>query len=418
MAGFLVVAGLTGALLAGYHAFDAALNPALLRVAPPAPGAQPLDPLLLRERVQAQYPQALVHQAPLQHLPGESAVFWLRPMRDAATGAALPLPQDEVFIDPYTGRWLGHRHWGAFDAGWRHVMPMVYRLHMDLGLGPFGQHLFGIVALAWTLDCFIGAWLTLPKRRRATPTLGAQPADPEAQAPRGWWARWWRAWVLRPGGSAIRLVFDLHRAGGLWPWALLFVFAWSSVAFNLGEVYEPVMKAVLPSQDLPSPVERKTRSDAPAMPWPQALATGRRLMADYATEAGFHVQREHRLSLDTRRGLYQYRVQSNRELRLRRAATMLSFDATSGELVSRYLPTGAAAGDTATSWFVSLHLADLGGWAGSWASGWPLQVLVAAIGLVVVMLSGTGVWLWWRRRVARRAGARAPELLGIPPTRT
>lgn len=387
MAGFLVVAGLTGALLAGYHPLDAALNPGLLRAVPAAPGAQPLDPLLLREQVQAMYPHALVHHAPLHHLPGEAAVYFLRPARHPGTGAALPLPQDEVFVDPYTGRWLGHRMWGAFDAGWHNVMPMVYRVHMDLGLGPFGHHLFGIVALVWTLDCFIGAWLTLPQRRRAAS------AD-AAPRPRNWFSRWWRAWTLRPGGSSVRLVFDLHRVGGLWPWALLFVFAWSSVAFNLGEVYEPVMKTLLPSQEVYPPAERRAHGAAP-MPWTQARATGRRLMADYARAEGFGVLREHRLSLDERRGLYHYRVRSNRDLRDRRAVTMVSFDAASGQLFSRYVPTGAAAGDTATSWLVSLHLADLGGTPYRWA--------VAALGLVVAGLSATGVWLWRYKRRARSA---------------
>ena len=37
-------------------------------------------------------------------------------------------------------------------------------------------------------------------------------------------------------------VLDLHRAGGLWLWAMLFVFAWSSVAFNLTPAYDAVMR--------------------------------------------------------------------------------------------------------------------------------------------------------------------------------
>ncbi|MFB8830300.1 PepSY domain-containing protein [Azotobacter sp. CWF10] len=44
MAGFLLVAGLTGSLLAWNEELEAVLSPALFRVAPPGPEARPLDP--------------------------------------------------------------------------------------------------------------------------------------------------------------------------------------------------------------------------------------------------------------------------------------------------------------------------------------------------------------------------------------
>src|ERR1700758_1906115 len=43
--------------------------------------------------------------------------------------------------------------------------------------------------------------------------------------------------------DAFRINFDLHRAGGLWFWLLLFVFPWSSVMLALRPVYERVTKA-------------------------------------------------------------------------------------------------------------------------------------------------------------------------------
>ena len=61
MAGFLVIAGLTGALLVWYHELDARFNPQLLRVAPPYPDSQPLSPFVLREKVEAAFPSASVN---------------------------------------------------------------------------------------------------------------------------------------------------------------------------------------------------------------------------------------------------------------------------------------------------------------------------------------------------------------------
>nr|WP_306306218.1 PepSY domain-containing protein [Methylomonas koyamae] len=47
-------------------------------------------------------------------------------------------------------------------------------------------------------------------------------------------------------GSAYRINFDLHRAGGLWLWLLLLVFAWSSVYMNLSDsVYAPVTRTLV-----------------------------------------------------------------------------------------------------------------------------------------------------------------------------
>lgn len=399
MAGFLVVAGLTGALLAWYQEFDAALNPQLLRVEPPVPGAPMLAPLVLRERVQASYPAALASFVPLDTAPGHAAVFFLRTRPDPAGGRPTPLAQDQVFIDPYTGAVLGDRLWGAWGEGWRHVMPFVYRLHSDLALGGFGHHLFGIVALLWTLDCFVGAWLTLPARRRAA-AASTGTAPPAHRSP-GWWSRWAPAWRVRWRSGRYKLAFDLHRAGGLWPWVLLFVFAWSSVAFNLGEVYDPVMKALFPSQVEQVAAEPGPKTAEATMPWEQALATGRAHMQTLAQTRGFTVLNEHRLSLDPRHGQYTYRVRSDRDLRERRPATLVSFDAASGALTARYVPTGEALGDTLTSWMVTLHLADIG--------GWPYRLAVTLLGVAIAVLSVTGLIVWWKKRRARQTQQGRPK---------
>src|SRR5262245_1202706 len=56
---FLVVAGLTGSLLAFYHELDELLSPGLYQVQPPAAGVRPLDPFELREALQRQLPPGL-----------------------------------------------------------------------------------------------------------------------------------------------------------------------------------------------------------------------------------------------------------------------------------------------------------------------------------------------------------------------
>ncbi|MBA3756447.1 MAG: PepSY domain-containing protein [Nitrosomonas sp.] len=77
MAIFLLIAGLTGAILAWYHELDTAINPQWTRVQPPSPDAQPLSYFVLHEQVQARYPKAWVNYINLNNRLGEAVVFSL-----------------------------------------------------------------------------------------------------------------------------------------------------------------------------------------------------------------------------------------------------------------------------------------------------------------------------------------------------
>ncbi|MDQ7743958.1 PepSY-associated TM helix domain-containing protein [Hydrogenophaga pseudoflava] len=390
MAGFLLVAGLTGCLLVWYHELDAALNPHLMRVAPPrdeggAAGPAVLDALVLRERVVAAYPAARVHHLSfVQAAPGDARVFYVEAAPDGS-GHTTALPVDEVFVNPYTGAILGARKWGDLGQGLINLMPFLYRLHYSLALDTVGTWAFGIVALLWTLDCFVGAWLTFPARSRRPGAEG-----------RGWWTRWAPAWKVRWRSGGHKLHFDLHRAGGLWPWALLCVLAWSSVAFNLHEaVYRPVMGTVFEFQADPA----GPLPDLPAAPpepvhgWPAAIDLARAHMAELARLKNFRVLTEDRVSYQPRKGYIRYVVRSDLDVNERRGQTAVFVDPRTGALIGSVLPTRAAAGDTVTSWLLALHMAQV------W--GLPFRIAMTAMGLVVAVLSVTGVVIWWKKRRAR-----------------
>ena len=311
---------------------------------------------------------------------------------DPATGQTTEPPNDQVFVNPYTGELLGERRWGDISQGLKNLMPFIYRLHFELALGVVGSYAFGIVALLWTLDCFVGAYLTFPARTRHGPTPVRARAKP-------WLARWWPAWQLRWRAGGHKLNFDLHRAGGLWVWAMLFVLAWSGVAFNLSEVYDPVMRAVFAHQPAaaavaPLPVPQL----APAIGWHEARDIGRRLMAEHGREKGFTVLHETALVHDPRTGTYRYQVKSSRDIRAQGGSTRLVFDADTGAFRGLWLPTGAASGDTVRMWLTSLHMALVGGIVG----GLPMKLFVCAMGLVVALLSVTGVYVWWKKCKARQ----------------
>lgn len=377
MAGFLLVAGLTGSMLAWTDELEGVIMPAVFRVSPPTPGAMPLEPLRLREQMAARFPQAQVVYAPLSAPPGRSMVFYLRAAGD------VPLANDEVFVDPYTGAVLGERKWGEIGQGLINLLPFVERLHHSLALGDTGLLVFGLVAIIWTVDCFVGAALTFPARRKKRPATG-----------KPWLARWRPSWLLRRHGGSYKLVFDLHRAGGLWLWAMLLVFAWSGVAFNLYGAYAAVMHPLFAHQPAEEIVGRHQAARGPHLNWQEARSQGRSLMSELARRQSFTIIEENALAYEPGLGVYSYKVRSSRDVREHKGLTTVFFDAASGRQLASWLPTGTASGDTIRSWISALHMASM------W--GWPFKLFICAMGLAVAMLSITGMLLWRRKRQGKQ----------------
>ncbi len=389
---FLLVAGMTGSVLVFYHELDAALNPHLFAITPPSADTPMLDPCTLRDRLQAKAPGQAVDSVVLERTPGHSVHVWM-----SLDGG----PARECFVDPYTGRILGSRAWGDLSEGLVNLMPFLYRLHYQLALDEVGTLLFGIVALLWTIDCFVGLVLTFPPSRPAS----------AASDGRSWLARWRPAWVVR-AGSLFGAIFTVHRAAGLWLWVLLLVFAWSAVGFNLRPVFTPVMGAVLTTTDvwaaLPSlDPPRQT----PRLGWQQSLTVARQVMAAEAERRQFTIASEGALTYAPGQGLYRYDVYSSLDLGDRWPATRIWFDGDSGALHAFDAPTGVASGNTVTAWLFALHMGTVGGLA--------YRLLVVVVGLVVATLSLTGVLIWWRKR--RRTGRPSPDQTDPrqpPPART
>ena len=131
--------------------------------------------------------------------------------------------------------------------------------------------------------------------------------------------------------SFYRVNFDLHRAAGLWLWAMLLVYAWSSVFFNLPNFYTRATQLVL---DYEQPVwarEATPQNDARTpMEWEEAQATGERLMAEQARQYGFTIERPLALYNLRDKGLYEYRVRSSRDIGDKAGSTSILFDAHSG----------------------------------------------------------------------------------------
>jgi uncharacterized iron-regulated membrane protein len=374
MAGFLIVEGVTGSLLAFRESLDRLSAPQLF--ATPRPGVAPLGLAALARRAEVLAPGARVG---FFSLDDRQVVMHMLPRTSGEEPAALGF--DRLFLDPWTGQEMGRRLDGDISQGWINLVPFIYRVHRNLAAGATGMWVLGLVALAWTVDSFIGLYLTLPV------VLSR------------FLFRWKTAWLIKWRANAVRVNFDLHRASGLWLWPLFFVFAWSSVMFNLYNVYEPVTGALFDyhsgMDDLRMRMLHSSASSMPHLDWEAAQSAGEHLMALEAARRGLRIERPYGMAYIPELGVYTYAVAAKGNIQHDAWTTSLWLDSNTGALVKMDLPSGEHAGNTVENWLRALHFADL-------RDSLVYRVLVCALGLVVAALSVTGVYIWLKKRRARR----------------
>jgi uncharacterized iron-regulated membrane protein len=393
IAAFLFVSGLTGAVISWDHELDALINPHLVEA--PGRGAF-LDPLVLADKLAAEEPHSFVTYVPLHPEEGHSLDFGVEPRFDARTGALYETGYNQVFIDPVTGETRGKREWGAaWPISTETLVSFLYVLHYSLhipelwGIDRWGEWLMGGIALLWTLDCFVGFYLTLPIRKRTTARLGT------------WWSRWKPAWKIKTKGSAYRINFDLHRAFGLWTWLLLFVLAVSAVSLNLyGEVARPIVAAL--SSFTPTPYDTRPmrpHSDLlePKVTYAEVLAHARAEAQErgmttpagdifYSPDFGVFGVRFFAPGQDHAPGL---------------GPDILYFDSADARYIGDWIPWRGTAGDLFLQMQFPVHSGRI--------LGIPGRIIISAMGLGVAMLSVTGVVIWLRKRRARLAVRRPAE---------
>jgi uncharacterized iron-regulated membrane protein len=385
---FLVIVGLTGSILAFHEQLDHWLNADLFDV--PVKEDPALDVFELRERAEALEPRARVDAFDLKLAEGRSFSVFLSPKTDPATNKLVVPPYNQLFLDPYTGNKIGARNTREVSLDRRGILNFILRLHTSLALPEsfmtWGSTLLGIVALTWTIDCFLGFYLTFPLHIHSKHLEGLR---------RSWWSKWRPAWLIRWNGGPYRLNFDIHRSFGLWTWAMLFVFAWSGVSFNLNSVYLPVMSAVFDMGEMGHEHKPLLKSplEVPTLSFRDAYVRGRELMAQVAKERGLTVEKEKSMGLSREDGQFGYVVLSSKGW-YEAGDTAVLFDADTGAFTRLIHLGDDTTGEAITHWLMFFHMALV--------FGLPMKIFVCVMGFVVAALSVTGVYIWWKKCAARK----------------
>jgi uncharacterized iron-regulated membrane protein len=372
-AAFLLIAGLTGAIIAWDHELDAWLNPALYEADSKGSGRASQSALSLAAQLEASDPRLRVTYLPLATMPGKTLLVGVSPRIDPTTNLPFPLPFSQVALDPATGVRQAQRLWGEASLARESLLPFLYRLHYSLHLPEafgveLGVLLMGIVALVWSLDAFVALYISFPNLRSWRKSL---------------------TYRFRAGGP--KLVFDLHRSSGVWLWALLLMLSVSGAAMNLqDEVMKPlvsVFSTLTPTpfdEALPEPIVDPRVDRATAVTIARREAERRGLHDPvgalfYATEHGTYGV-----------GLFE---PGNEHGDGSLGTPWIYVDGATGSIAGALLPGRGSAGDLFMQAQFPLHSGRILGVFG--------RIMMSLLGLSVAMLSVTGVLIWARKLRAR-----------------
>ncbi|KIV73695.1 putative iron-regulated membrane protein [Pseudomonas sp. FeS53a] len=383
---FMVLLSVTGLIYLFKPQLDQAMYADLLRV--PAAG-QPLSADTLLLRAQAAHPEAVVSK-------------YLPPVAEGWSGQFVITEQGRelnLFIDPYSGRVLGTQ-----DALWN-LQAAARKLHGDLLIGPLGDRLIELAA-GWGIVLVVsGLYLWWPRG-----TGGAGVLWPRLSA-RG--RLLWRDLHGVTGFWGSLLLLFMLMTGMTWTgfWGAQFAGAWNhfpaamwddvpksrQAAASLNEAHRQtvpwaVETTPLPASDPHAAHHAHGSEQAPAsasrIPLQQVVDTARERQVTPGYSISFPKGAE---------GVFSVSVFDDDP---RNDAT-LHLDQYSGKVLAdvRWADYGPVARTVETG--VMLHEGKL--------FGLPNQLLMAAVCLLILFSSVSGLVLWWKRRPAGR--------LGVPPQR-
>lgn len=377
---FILVAGVTGAILSFRWEIDRAINPHLFSV---APHAESMTYKALIDIVERRYPDALVSNIVIPKTPQDAAIVYIKSRMEAhvahvhVPGMKSSVEFNQIFVDPHSGEILGQRSTTRFVPTRENLVPDIARLHFSLFLDEAGAWLMGVCAVVWFLTTFLGLFLTWPAAWRSL--------------------RSWKPLLsLRTNNGSYKLNYDLHRMANLVTLPILAVVAFTSIYMNLPSLVKPVVKTFSPlSGTVAVPSAGHMDLAAPRVPVEQVIAAARNALPG---------ARVHSVGQDFVKGLYGVRMQLPDDVAPAGNNTIY-VRMTDGEVVFQRKLREASGGDVFLAWQWPLHTGGAFGRIGQ------CLILLGALALVIICVTGLNVWLR-KRRSERQHSLRKQDAAG------
>ena len=373
LAVFLFISGLTGAIISWDHELDEWLNPQLFER---QSEGEALPPLALADQLEASDPRILVTWVPLSLEPDENLGLGVIGRLDPNTGKAYELGFNQIALDPVNGEVRGSRMWGEISLSRENFLPFLYKLHYSMHIPDvfdieLGIVFMGILAMVWSIDCFIALWISFPN-----------------------FQTWRKSFAFRWQQGGYKLNFDLHRSGGVWIWGLLLILAVTAVSMNLRlEVTRPVVAFFSELALDPFAMRTPNPHDEPIEP-----LIGRHEIIQLASAEANRRNWETPLGglfYASEYGIYgvTFHEPGHDHAEFGLGNPWLYFDGQDGAYLGDRIPGSGSAGDIFLDAQFPLHSGRI--------LGLPGRIMVSILGLLVATLSVTGVVIWQRKRWAR-----------------
>jgi uncharacterized iron-regulated membrane protein len=386
---YLVIAGLTGSVLAFWQDLDIWLNAGIMRVEEPflnAPRRSPGEIIAAAKASMA--PDLEAANAPIMLLLPRRADAAARidyflglpsdqPLDEAAGGAepsatapSFDMSKIEghtIFVDPYRAQVTGRRAGGKITdpLGFPFVY-MVMSLHCALLWEPFGRLAVAAIGLLLLISVVDGVVLWWPRR--------------------GYWRK---ALTFKPNAGKERFVYDLHKTIGVYLGAVLIVSIFSGVYMNFKAPWRALVSLVSPVHEM-------------SMDLKSGEARGRDpIDVDAAVKIADEIFPDGRLQTIMLprgpRGAYLIGKRIENEVNQASTSRMLAIDQYSGDILAAQDPRRFSAGETFFEWMYPLHSGEAFGDVG--------RAFILVFGIVPSVLYATGFIRWRQKRRALRRAA-------------
>lgn len=284
--------------------------------------------------------------------------------------------QNMLILDASSGAIVGERQPQPERPSDGSTSRFIYMVHERLVSGHTGEVIIGVSGCLLLSTAILGIWIAWPRRGN------------------------WRVLVTRRGWRTLpQKLYSWHRLAGL-------VFGFVFVAIALGGIYMTFTDSIRSAVGKIIPLQVPYSASTPAMPKTWRSAGEALNLAEVLYPNAQFV----RLTMPVQsKPFYIVRMHQPGEVRAWAGSTTVTIDARTGRVLQVQDGLAGPAADRVLDAQFSIHNGEIGGLLG--------RLLVMMAGLALPTFYVSGLWLWLRKRSARRKAASRASRFGEQPVR-